>query len=264
MNSIPLTFVVGAKRGNAGSSGRSQARHTSATLVYAPVGFNAKLQSLPAFHKKPSRTERSTVCGNLTRTGGEGQGITFLHVTPPLLPDSPHHPPTREPKFLFSRPCRGAFSMSQTWTQAHLGPRSPQVGSVNVSLPEFQDVSHQVPRQITLPPFHGTLTPRTPVPYAPSRWGCKGHSPALRQQMSTVPCHDPPVTTSLVGNLICSRTPDVTAPRGTLVPSTLLAKGKAPLLPHYISLPKARKRHGFCHHWDGLGLGLGLGALPKT
>lgn len=142
MNSIPLTFVVGAKRGNAGSSGRSQARHISATLVYAPVGFNAKLQSLPAFHKKHGRTEHSTVCGNLTRMGGEGQGIIFLHVTPPLLPDSPHHPPTRESKFLFSWPCRGAFSMSQTWTQAHLGPRCPQVASVNVSLPDSFKTSH--------------------------------------------------------------------------------------------------------------------------
>lgn len=101
---------------------------------------------------------------------------------------------------------------------------------------------------------------------APSRWGCKGHCPALRQQMSTVPCHDPPVTMSLVGNLICSRTPDftcsLTRSRQAPLPEVCwcLTKGKTPLLPHYISLPKVRKRHGFSHHWDGLG----LGALPKT
>lgn len=55
------------------------------------------------------------------------------------------------------------------------------------------------------------LSPHAHLPLtAPSRWGCEGHCPAFLQQMSTVPCHDPPVTMSLVGNLIRSRTPDFT------------------------------------------------------
>ena len=141
--------------------------------------------------------------------------------------------------------------MSQTWTQARLGPCPPPTPPGRVSKcpsRQFQDTSHiSLPtHQITLPPSHGILTythlplmgthsstlawkipwmeeagtlqfmgsRRVGLKRLSSRWGCKGHHPAPWQQKSASPCLDPPVTMAPISHLIHS----LTGPKASFFP----------------------------------------------
>ena len=130
--------------------------------------------------------------------------------------------------------------MSQTWTQAYLGPcpLPTHPGELVNILPGSFKTSHTYPYPLTnnTPSIPGRSHPHPSVPYTSSRWCCKGQYPALWQQKSASPCLDAPVTISPIGHLIHS----LTGPKG------------GPSLPSFSS--QSAKVPWLSHLWEGPGL----------